>query len=138
MHKMIDAFMHMQGRIHVLLSHVPAIGGPLARALSWTFAMFPWLWGLRRTSSIAETRQNLIDAGELMGFPFQFSEIDGDEFNLELPYCPYGFSESGHQRACDTAMDMDRTMIRRCGAEMTITETIPQGAERCRMRIRQV
>jgi hypothetical protein len=35
-------------------------------------------------------------------------------------------------------MDMDRLMLRRCGAELTISETIPQGAQRCRMRVRQV
>jgi len=138
MHKIIDAFMHMQGRIHVLLSRIPAIGEPLARALSWNLAIFPWLWGLRRTSSITETRQSLVEAGELMGFPFQFSEIEGDEFILDLPYCPYGFTGSEHRRACDTAMDMDRIMVRRCGAELTISETIPQGAHHCRMRIRQL
>jgi hypothetical protein len=73
-----------------------------------------------------------------MGFPFQFSEIQGDAFILELPSCPYGFTGSEHRRACDTAMDMDRIMLRRCGAELTISETIPEGAARCRMRVRQL
>ena len=126
------------GRAHVFLSHVRWIGEPLARTLSWCMAVFPWLGGVRRTSSIAETRQQLIESGEMMGFPFQFSEIEGDEFILDLPYCPYGFTGSEHQRACDTAMDMDRLMLRRCGAELTISETIPEGAQRCRMRVRQV
>ena len=62
----------------------------------------------------------LEEAGEEMGFPFEFSEIDGDEFILELPYCPYGFTEPGQDRACDTAMDMDRFMLRLCGAELTV------------------
>jgi hypothetical protein len=35
-------------------------------------------------------------------------------------------------------MDMDRLMLRRCGAELTISETIPEGAQRCRMRVRQI
>jgi hypothetical protein len=28
-------------------------------------------------------------------------------------------------------------MLRRCGAELTIVETIPEGALRCRMSVRQ-
>jgi predicted ArsR family transcriptional regulator len=137
MQKILDAFMHTTGRMHVFLCRIPRIGEPLARGLSWYMAIFPWLGGVRRTSSIAETKQHLIDSGEQMGFPFQFSEIEGNEFILDLPYCPYGFTGSEHRRACDTAMDMDRIMLRRCGAELTITETIPEGAGRCRMRIRQ-
>ncbi|MDP6978040.1 MAG: hypothetical protein QF570_05480 [Myxococcota bacterium] len=137
MQEYIDAYMRMQGRIHIFLSRVPVVGEPLARALSWFMAIFPWLGGVRRTNSIAETKQHLVDSGEQMGFPFQFSEIEGNEFILELPHCPYGFTSDEHQRACDTAMDMDRILLRRCGAELTITETIPEGHGRCQMRIRQ-
>ncbi len=137
MQEYIDAYMRMQGRIHILLCRVPVVGEPLARALSWFMAIFPWLGGVRKTNSIAETKQHLVNSGEQMGFPFQFSEIEGNEFILDLPYCPYGFTSSEHQRPCDTAMDMDRILLRRCGAELTISETIPEGAGRCRMRIRQ-
>ncbi len=41
MQKMIDAFMRLQGRVHVFLSRIPGIGEPLARALSWYMAIFP-------------------------------------------------------------------------------------------------
>jgi hypothetical protein len=95
MQSFIDAWMRMTGRIHVLLCRIPAIGEPLARGLSWTMAIFPWLGGVRKTESIAETRQHLIQSGEQMGFPFEFSEIEGDHFTLELPYCPYGFENAG-------------------------------------------
>ncbi|MAE93080.1 MAG: hypothetical protein CL910_00325 [Deltaproteobacteria bacterium] len=137
MQKIIDASMIMVGRTHLLLCRIPGIGVALARGLSWTMAIFPWLGGMRRTGSISETKQGLIESGEQMGFPFQFSEIEGDQFILELPYCPYGFKGSEHRQACDTAMDMDRIMLRRCGAELTIVETIPEGALRCRMSVRQ-
>ena len=137
MQKMTDSMMHMTGRLHIMLCYIPLIGEPIARAYSWCMAFFPWLGGVRRTESIVETKQHLVESGEMMGFPFQFSEIQGDRFILELPYCPYGFSDSKHQRPCDTAMDMDRIMLRRCGAEMIITQTIPEGAKCCRMEIVQ-
>ena len=35
-------------------------------------------------------------------------------------------------------MDMDRIMFRRCGAELIIEETIPGGASRCQMGVRQL
>jgi len=137
MQTIIDAWMRMTGKIHVFVCRIPVIGEPLARGLSWSLAIFPWLGGVRRTHSIAETRDVLRKSGEQMGFPFEFSEIDGDRFILELPYCPYGFTGPEHERPCDTAMDMDRVMLRRCGAELTIAETIPSGAKRCQMVVRQ-
>jgi hypothetical protein len=137
MQRFIDAQMRMTGRLHVLLCRIPAIGVPLARGLSWFLAGFPWLGGVRRTDSIAETKAHLVRSGEQMGFPFEFSEIEGDHFTLDLPYCPYGFTGPEHQRPCDTAMHMDHVLLRRCGAELTIAETIPKGASRCRMIVRQ-
>ena len=137
MQALTDAWMRMTGRTHTLLCHIPVVGEPLARGLSWVLAIFPWLGGVRSSASIADTQALLRKSGEQMGFPFEFSGIDGDRFTLELPYCPYGFTRPEHQRPCDTAMDMDRIMLRRCGAELSIEETIPGGAKRCRMVIRQ-
>ena len=137
MPKSTEAMMHRTGRLHIMLCNIPVIGESLARAFSWCMSIFPWLGGVRKTESIGETKQHLVDAGEMMGFPFQFSEVEGDRFILELPFCPYGFTDASHQRPCDTAMDMDRIMLRRCGAEMTITQTIPEGAKCCRMEIVQ-
>ena len=72
------------------------------------------------------------------GDEFAHAHVDHAVHVLELPYCPYGFTRADQQRPCDTAMDMDRIMFRRCGAELTIEETIPGGASRCRMLIRQL
>ena len=133
----MDAAMRRMGRAHESLCRIPAVGEPMSRGLSWLMAIFPMLGGMRKSDSIEQTREMLRASGEQMGFPFQISEIEGDRFVLELPYCPYGFTRADQQRPCDTAMDMDRIMFRRCGAELTIEETIPGGANRCRMLIRQ-
>lgn len=137
MQKVLDAMMRMTGRLHILLCKIPGVGQPIARAYSWFLAFFPWLGGVRRTTCIEETKQHLVNSGEQMGFPFEFSEIEGNRFTLELPYCPYGFDSPEHEQACGTAMEMDRVLLRRCGAELTIAETIPKGASRCRMLVRQ-
>jgi hypothetical protein len=134
----MDAAMRRIGRTHELLCRIPVVGEPMSRGLSWLLAVFPMLGGMRKSGSIEQTREMLHASGEQMGFPFQISEIEGDHFVLELPYCPYGFTRADQQRACDTAMDMDRIMFRRCGAELTIEETIPGGASRCHMVIRQL
>ena len=133
----MDASMRRIGRTHELLCRVPGVGEPMSRGLSWLMAIFPMLGGMRKSGSIEQTREMLRASGEQMGFPFQISEIEGDRFVLELPYCPYGFTGPEHERPCDTAMDMDRVMLRRCGAELTIAETIPSGAKRCQMVVRQ-
>ena len=133
----MDASMRRIGRTHERLCRIPGVGEPMSRGLSWLLAVFPMLGGMRKSDSIEQTREMLRASGEQMGFPFQISEIEGDRFVLELPYCPYGFTRADQQRPCDTAMDMDRIMFRRCGAELTIEETIPGGASRCRMGVRQ-
>ena len=134
----MDAAMRRIGRTHERLCRIPGVGERMSRGLSWLMAVFPMLGGMRKSGSIEQTREMLRASGEQMGFPFQISEIEGDRFVLELPYCPYGFTRADQQRPCDTAMDMDRIMFRRCGAELTIEETIPGGASRCHMVVRQL
>jgi len=133
----IDDAMRGVGRLHIALNRLPGLGPLIARGFSRAMAVFPMLGGMRPTDSITATREQLAAAGQDMGFPFEFSEPDGDEFILELPYCPYGFVDASQEKACDTAMDMDRFMLKLCGAELTVQETILQGAPKCRMRVRQ-
>lgn len=106
--------------------------------MSCSFSLFARLGDVRGDKPIEETRQQIKDAGEKMNFPFEFSEVQGDEFKLELPHCPYGFSSPDHRRPCDTAMDMDRMLFSRCGVELIITDTLPKGADKCRMIVRKV
>jgi len=135
----MDAAMRRIGRTHELLCRIPVVGEPMARGLSWLLAVFPMLGGMRKSGSIEQTREMLRASGEQMGFPFQISEIEGDRFVLELPYLPLLASREPISNAPrDTAMDMDRIMFRRCGAELTIEETIPGGASRCHMLVRQL
>lgn len=137
MQSFLESVMRAVGRMHIALCKIPVVGEPIARGYSWFMAGFPWLGGVRRTTCIEATKQHLIEAGEQMGFPFEFSETRENEFTLDLPFCPYGFDSPDHERACDTAMHMDHVLLRRCGAELIITETIPKGAARCRMLVRQ-
>jgi len=133
----MDEAMKGMGRLHIALCRIPAVGEGLARGMSWCMSIVPWLGGMRRTGSIEETRAQLEGTGQDMGFPFELGPAEGDRFVLELPYCPYGFTDPEHARPCDTAMDMDRILMRRLGAELTIEETIPGGASRCKMVVRQ-
>jgi hypothetical protein len=137
--KQMDAAMQSIGRLHERLNRVPKVGEAMARGFSRFMAVFPMLSGsMHKTSSIQETCDMMRGAGEEMGFPFEFSEVEQDRFVLELPYCPYGFTDPDQQRPCDTAMDMDRAMLRLCGAELIVEETIPGGASRCKMTVRQI
>lgn len=129
--------MRLLGMIHILLNRIPLFGTALARFLGRCIAIFPWLGGVRGSTSIIETRQQLMDAGDLMNFPFEFGEIEGDRFVLELPRCPYGFHREEHRAACDTAMEMDRILLKWAGADLIITDTIPRGECRCRMIVHQ-
>ncbi len=133
----MDEAMKGMGKLHILLCRVPGVGERIARGVSWCMSVVPWLSGMRRTTSIEATRAQLDEKGAEMGFPFELGQPEDGQFVLELPYCPYGFTGPEHARPCDTAMDMDRILMRRLGAELIIEETIPEGASRCRMIVRQ-
>jgi hypothetical protein len=134
----MDKAMLSMGSLHESLNKLPVVGERIARGVSWLMSFVPMLGGMRKTDSIEGTLEQMRKAGDDMGFPFQFGEIEGDRFVLTLPHCPYGFTGPEHERPCDTAMDMDRLMLRRCGAELTIDETIPKGASACKMTVRQL
>jgi hypothetical protein len=138
--KTMKIAMLQMGKMHQGLCSIPLVGEWLARGFSHLFALFPVLGpsAMGRTTCIEDTLKMMRASGEEFGFPFEFSAINGDEFTLKLPHCPYGFCSAADQKPCDTAMDMDRFMLKLCGAKLTVQETIPQGAQRCKMVIRQI
>ena len=59
-----------------------------------------------------------------------------DSFEFYVNGCPYGFKRPDQATACDAAMEMDRKLFRLLGAELTILESAPEGAQKCRMVMR--
>ena len=125
------------GKLYELYCKIPVIGVPLARLLNRIMGVIIFLTtapSRKRQDSIGPVKDYLLKIGKESNFPFEVIEesIGPDSFEFYVGYCPYGFKEPHQQKACDAAMDMDRTLFSMLGADLTVLEDAPHGAAKCR------
>lgn len=131
-------FMGKLGQLYERLCNVPWVGESFARSLNRNMGRMIFYLpgsGARRMGSISELKEYLLKTGKEMGFPFEvIAETVGPEsFEFYVNGCPYGYTRSEQAKACDAAMEMDRTLFRLLGGELTVLESAPQGVEKCRI-----
>ncbi len=68
----------------------------------------------------------------LMRVPCEVAEAGDDRVVLLWPECPIGYCRAGQASLCRAVMEIDRMTVKRMGGEMTIEETILEGADNCR------
>ena len=129
------------GKLYELYCKIPVIGLPLARLwnrIMGTVMFFATVPGRKRQDSIGPVKDYLLKIGKENNFPFEVIEdtIGPDSFEFYVGYCPYGYKEPHQQKACDAAMDMDRTLFGMLGADLTVLEDAPHGAPKCRVLLK--
>lgn len=134
-------FMGKLGKFYERLCSVPWVGEGLARSLNRNMGRMIFYLpgsGARRMGSIGELKAYLLKTGKDMDFPFEvIEETTGPEsFEFYVNGCPYGYTRPGQAKACDAAMEMDRTLFRLLGGELTVLESAPQGVEKCRILLK--
>ncbi len=133
-----EIMMRFFGKFYELLYKIPVIGEKIVRSYNRGLGKFIFLTpgsGANRQESIEGVKQNLIDMSKMMKLPIHMSDNDvgSDCFEFFVDPCPYGYHREDQQGVCDAAMDMDRAMFEKIGAELIIKETIPCGAKKCKV-----
>ena len=135
----VEKPMLMFGKLYELYCKIPLVGVPMTRAWNrflgaMVFRTKPEPGGKKR-DDIAGVKDYLLWSGEEMNFPFEIIEetVGPDSFEFYVGYCPYGFKQPHQAKACDAAMEMDRVLFKRLGADLIIKETVVEGAPKCRM-----
>lgn len=64
--------------------------------------------------------------------PTEIGEVTEDRIEILRPECTVGFDNPAQRRICRASMNMDMEIIRRLGGRLTVTETILEGAQKCR------
>ncbi|MDD3717708.1 MAG: hypothetical protein PHP28_03470 [Actinomycetota bacterium] len=132
-------FFLLLGSLYRLFCRVPLVGEPAARiiasALGFAGGHVPG--GMKWRGSMAALRQDLEKVFARTGIDFERLDHDEEGIELVLPSCPYGFRRPEDAAACDAAMDMDRTMFRYCGCDLSIETRLPYGDPVCRVVIRK-
>jgi hypothetical protein len=127
------------GSTYGLICRVPVVGEPavrgISRALGFMGSHVPQ--GLKRRDSMAVLKRDLERVFEMTDMDIEEINQEEDSIELVLTSCPYGYCRPEHAVACDAAMDMDRTMFRYCGCDLSIETRLPYGDSVCRVLIRK-
>ena len=126
------------GKMYELLCKIPVVGLPMVKAYNRGLAALIFRGpnpGGKPKDDIEGVKEYLLWTGEEMNFPFEVIEdtVGPESFEFYVGYCPYGFKQPHHAKACDAAMEMDRALFKRLGADLIIKETVVEGAPKCRM-----
>ncbi len=62
--------------------------------------------------------------------------VTDQEAVFYLSRCPYGWRTASDAPLCDAVMQLERELVAGMGASLTIEETIPGGAPKCRFTLR--
>ena len=68
----------------------------------------------------------------LMCTPCMVAEAGSERVVLLWPECPVGYGRAEQASLCRAVMEIDRLTVERMGGEMTIAETVLEGASCCR------
>jgi len=127
------------GKLNALIYRLPVLGEPLvrlqSRAVAYAAFYAPFVGG-KMNRSVPELLAGWKSFLGRFGLDMTVTAADETSFTGELDACPYAYHAKEDRGVCDAAMDTDRTYLRLIGGEMEILERIPDGAAKCRFRVR--
>lgn len=123
------------GFLYVMMSRLPLAGDSMIRGiglgLASLFRHSPYAIG--QCADMAEFRRGFERMIGLLGLSAKVLGHDDSRLEVVVESCPYGFSGPGHRGVCEVAMEMDKTMAGFSRMRLEVDESMPEGAERCRM-----
>ena len=129
------------GRLYDRLYRLPLLGEGLVRFMSRASAkilFYSPLLEFKYEETIDGVKSQLEDLCGSIGIPISVVKEAPDHLEFLVHECPYAYRHSGQQGVCDAVMDLDREVFKLCGAELTILETVVNGAEDCRVRLDKI
>lgn len=82
--------------------------------------------------TLDEIALNWLKPSLFFNIPYELGEASEDRIEILRPECTVGFDDPGLCKVCRASMNMDLEIIRLLGGKLTVTETILEGAEKCR------
>lgn len=96
--------------------------------------------GITKLTDAAESRETVEVVKEFMEYFFYsiiaVEEESTEELVVTMSECPYGYCGEEHSDLCRATMNLEQEMIDQLGGELIIEESIAEGANKCRFRIR--
>ncbi|MEW5946195.1 MAG: hypothetical protein AB1742_08360 [bacterium] len=98
-------------------------------------AIVKWkLFGVEKRDgmSLEEITLNWLKPSIFFRIPTEIGAVSDDRIEVLRPECTVGFDEPALCLICRASMNMDMEIVRRLGGKLTVTETILEGAPKCR------
>lgn len=128
--------MFFLGRRQAKLNNV--IGRWLVKNITTKFAAWAVikfkLFGVERKEnmSLLDIALNWLKPSIFFRIPTEIESATEERVVVLRPECTVGFCKPGHQKICRASMNMDMQIIKKLGGKLTVTETILEGAKKCR------
>lgn len=92
------------------------------------------LFGVERKKdmTLEEIALNWLKPSLYFNIPTEIGEVTEERIIILRPECTVGFCEPEQSKICRSSMNMDMEILRLLGGKLTVTETILEGAPKCR------
>lgn len=88
--------------------------------------------------SLEEIALNWLKPSIFFRIPTEIDEVTDERIVVLRPECTIGLKEPECSKLCRASMNMDFEIIRQLGGKLTVTETILEGAPKCRHIIEKI
>jgi hypothetical protein len=128
---------HALGRFFSLVYHLPVAGPALLNGIA-RFSSFVLVkgrvLGLKADLDGDPVRivSDWMKFPALMRVPCEVAEANDERVVLQWPECPIGYRDPAQAPLCRAVMEIDRLTVERMGGEMTVAETVLEGAPCCK------
>ncbi len=138
--KMDNAIIKL-GRMYEMVFNIPVFGNKMCRRLCKNIASITFytpFMKMKKHNNIQGVKEEFLKLDDMYGGEVIISKEDETSFEYLSSPCPYGYSRDEQRGVCDAAMDMNRQLLKLCGAKLIIHERISMGAPQCRATIRMI
>lgn len=103
------------------------------RLLAYLIVKFK-LFGVEKKDnmSLEEITLNWLKLSIFLRMPTEVGEVRKERVEILRPECTVGLDDPKYRRVCRASMNLDLAIVRRLGGKLTVTETILEGAPKCR------
>ncbi len=128
---------HAMGMCFALVYRLPVVGHALLRGLARmsSFVLVRGkVLGLKADPDGNPVRivSDWMKFPALMRVPCEVAEASEERVVLHWPECPIGYHDPAQAPLCRAVMEIDQRTVERMGGEMTIAETVLEGAPCCK------
>lgn len=109
------------------------------RLAAWAIITFR-LFGVRKKKkemSAIDIAYEWLKPSIFFRCPMEIGEVNEKCVVIYRPECTVGFCKKEQRKICRASMNMDMEIVRRLGGKLTVTETILEGASRCKHIIKK-